>query len=249
LPALAADLVRHRVAAIAATGTPAALAAKAATSTIPIVFTAAVDPIAAGLVGSLSRPSGNATGVSQYLTVLGGKRLDLLHELIPRAAVIGMLVNPEFPDAESQAKEVREAAHMFGHRVHVVHASSESDINRAFESLVQLQVGALLVASDVLFVSQRDQLVALAARYGIPSIYPLREFVLAGGLMSYGPDTGDGYRQAGTYVGRILKGAKPGDLPVVQPIKFELLINLNTAKALALTVPDRLLALADGVIE
>jgi putative ABC transport system substrate-binding protein len=248
LPALAADLVRRQVAVMAATSTPAALAAKAATSTIPIVFTAAADPVAVGLVESLSRPSGNATGVSGYFSPLGAKRLELLHELVPNAA-IGILVNPTYPDAESQSKDVQEAAHMIGQEVHVVNASSEGELNAVFAPLVQLKAGILLVTADAFFLSRRDQLVALAARHSIPTLYWAREFVLAGGLMSYGPDIGDGYRQAGVYAGRILKGAKPGDLPVVQPTKFELIINLNTAKALGLAVPDRLLALADEVVE
>jgi putative tryptophan/tyrosine transport system substrate-binding protein len=249
LPALAADLVRRQVAVMAATSTPAALAAKAATSTIPIVFTAAADPVAVGLVESLSRPNGNATGVSGYFSPLGAKRLELLHELVPNAAVIGVLVNPTYPDAESQSKDVQEAARLFGQEGHVVNASSEGELNAAFALLVQHKAGVLLVTADAFFLSHRDQLVALAARHSIPALYWAREFVLAGGLMSYGPDIGDGYRQAGVYAGRILKGAKPGDLPVVQPTKFESVINLTTAKALGLAVPDRLLALADEVIE
>jgi len=249
LTALADDLIRRQVTVIAATGTPAALAAKAATSTIPIVFTAGVDPIAAGLIGSFNRPSGNLTGVNNYLSALWGKRLELLHELVPNAAVIGMLVNPNFPDAESQAKDVKEAARIIGQHVHIVNASSESDIDSAFATLVRLRVGALLVASDAFFLSHRDQIVALAARHALPTIYSVREFVFAGGLMIYAPDLRDGYRQAGIYVGQILKGAKPSDLPVVQPTKFDFVINLRTAKALGLQIPDRLLALADEVIE
>ena len=234
---------------IAATSTPAALAAKAATSVIPIVFTAALDPVAAGLVASLNRPGGNVTGVNNYLSDLGAKRLELLGELIPHSAVLGMLVNPTYPDAESQSKDVMEAARTMGRQVHVVNATSESDFDRAFATLVQLHADGLLVTTDTVFLSRRDQLVALAARHAIPTIYFGRAFVLAGGLISYASDLGDGYRQAGIYFGRILKGAKPADLPVMQPTKFELFINLKTAKALGLQIPDRLLALADEVIE
>jgi ABC-type uncharacterized transport system substrate-binding protein len=249
LPEMAADLVRRRVAVIAATTTPAALAAKAATLTIPIVFTAGIDPVAVGMVSSLNRPGGNATGVSLYLGDLAAKRLQLLHELVPTASVIGMLVNPNLPDAGSQLKDVQEAALAVGQEVHPVPAGSEDDFIGAFERLVELNVGALLVALDVLFISRRDQLVALVARRAIPAIYPLNEFVLAGGLMSYAPSNLVGYRQAGIYTGRILGGAKPGDLPVVQPTKFDLIINLKIAKALGIEVPPTLLARADEVIE
>jgi putative ABC transport system substrate-binding protein len=250
LPALATDLVHRRVSVIAGTTTPAALAAKAATSRIPIVFTTAVDPIAAGLVVSLNRPGGNATGVNNYVSALGAKRLELLHELVPNAAVIGMLVeNPIYPDAQSQWKDVKEAARITGQQVHAVNVSSDGDFNSAFVTLVGLNVRALLVAPDILFLTRRDQLVKLAARHGIPAIYSQREFVLAGGLIGYGPNVGDGYRQAGIYTGRILKGDNPSNLPVMQPTKFELIINLGTAKALGLEIPPKVLALADEVIE
>jgi putative ABC transport system substrate-binding protein len=249
LPALVGDLVSRQVTVMAATTTPAALAAKRATSSIPIVFAMGADPIAIGMVDSLSRPSGNVTGINNYMSDLGAKRLELVRELIPGAAVIGMLVNPNFPDAESQAKDMKEAARKFGQQVDVVNANSESDFNPAFATLVQQRARALVVTIDPFFLSRREQLVALAARHKIPAIYFAPEFVSAGGLMSYASNIADGYRQAGIYVGRILKGAKPGDLPVVQPTKFDLIINLKTAKALGLTVPDKLLALADEVIE
>jgi putative tryptophan/tyrosine transport system substrate-binding protein len=249
LRVLATDLVDHRVTVMAATSTPAALAAKAATSTIPIVFTTAADPIAVGLVDSMSRPSGNATGVNIYVSRLGAKRLELLRELVPNAAVIGMLVNPNFPDAESQSKDVKDAARTLGRQVHAVNANSESDFIRAFSTFIEMKADALLVSTDGLFLSRREQLVALAARHKIPAIYFVRDFVLAGGLMSYGADIADGYRHAGIYVGQILKGTKPGDLPVMQPTKFDLVINLKTAKVLGLSVPLTLQASADEVIE
>ena len=249
LTALAADLVRRQVTVIAATTTPAALAAKTATSAIPIIFTAAADPVAAGLVTSLNRPSGNATGVTNYLTDLGAKRLDLLRELVPKATTIGMLVNPNYPDIESQRKDLEEAARRYGQQVHVVNAASVDDFDTVLATLVQLNASALLVSPDALFLSRRDRLVGLVAHYGLPAVYPQREFVVVGGLMSYAASVAEGYRQAGIYVGRVLKGAVPADLPVVQPSKFDLFINLKTAKTLGLTIPPSLLALADEVIE
>src|SRR5262249_17828763 len=247
--ALAADLVRRRVTVIAATTTPAALAAKAATSGIPIVFTSAADPVTAGLVASLSRPGGNATGVTNYLTDLGSKRLELLRELVPKATTIGMLVNPNYPDIDSQRKDVNEAARRYGQQVHVVNAASVDDFDKVLATLVQLNASALLVSPDALFLSRRDRLVGLVAHYGLPAVYPQREFVAVGGLMSYAASVTEGYRQAGIYVGRVLKGALPADLPVVQPSKFDLFINLKTAKAFGLQVPEKLLAIADEVIE
>jgi putative tryptophan/tyrosine transport system substrate-binding protein len=249
LPALAADLVSRNIAVIAATTTPAALAAKAATSTIPIVFTTTVDPVVDGLVDRLNRPSGNATGVYFLIAALEAKRAELVHELVPTATAIALLVNPDFPGAEAQSREMREAAHSLGLELHILKAGTEGSLDAAFAALVRERAGALVVASDTFFFSRREQLVALAARHAIAAIYFAREFVSAGGLASYSPDVGGGYRQAGIYIGRILKGAKPADLPVVQPTKFELAINLKTSKALGLRVPDRLLALADEVIE
>jgi ABC-type uncharacterized transport system substrate-binding protein len=237
LPGMAADLVRRQVTVIAATTTPAALAAKAATATIPIIFETAGDPIRLGLVASLNRPGRNITGVTQLSSELVSKRLGLLHDLIPTATIIGLLVNPTDPRAETQTRDMQEAAHALGLQIHVLNASTEGQINTAFANLAQLRAGALLVGTGELFRRRPEQLAALAARQGVPVIYQYREFVAAGGLISYGASLTDAYRLAGNYTGRILKGEKPADLPVLQPTKFELVINLKTAKALGLEVP------------
>jgi len=250
LAKLADDLVRREVAIIAAiSGTPAALAAKAATTTIPIVFGNGGDPLTSGLVASISRPTGNMTGVTFYSVALAGKRLELIRALVPTALAIGFLVNRNNPAEESEIKDAEVAARAHGIGLHVLNITSEPDIDAAFTTLLEARANALLVGSDPVFVDLSSKLVELTARHAVPTVYYAREFAEAGGLMSYGSRQNDTYRQAGIYVGKILQGAKPSDLPVMQPTKFEFVINLKTAKALGLQIPDKLLALADEVIE
>jgi putative ABC transport system substrate-binding protein len=250
LPDLAADLVHSRVEVIATSGgDTVAGAAKGAAPVIPIVFTSGGDPVARGFVASLSRPGGNMTGVALLVVELVPKRLELVRELVPNAAGIGALINPKNTNAGRNLTALQEAARVKGVQLHIVEASAESDFEKAFASLASLQAGALVVGADPFFTARRAQIVALAAQHSLPTIYEWREFVDAGGLISYGPSLAGVYRQIGTYVGRILDGKKPADLPVEQPTKFELVINLNTAKALGLTIPQIILARADELIE
>jgi putative ABC transport system substrate-binding protein len=250
LPELAADLARRQVAVLFVGGGPAAIrAAQSATSTIPIVFVTGDDPLRHGVVANLSRPGGNATGVSFFTTAVASKRVELLRDLVPNASSIAYLVNPANPEAEPETKDVSAAARRLGFELHVLNASSEREIDAAFATLIQLRAGALLTGSDPFLFSRGAQIAALAIRHAVPAIFVSRENVVAGGLASYGTSIPDAYRQAAIYVGRILKGAKPADLPVVEPTKFELVLNLNTAKALGLDVPLQLQQLADEVIE
>ena len=249
LPEFMADLIKRKVAVIMAGGPPAALAAKAATSTVPVVFTTGDNPVQTGLVTSLGRPGRNVTGVHVLFTELESKKLGLLRDVVPQADVVAALVNQTRPVAGSQTAELQAAAQKFGQRIQIIHAATEQDLEPAFASMVQLKVRALLVAADPFFNARRDQIVSLASRHAIPAIYEQRSFVAAGGLMSYGTNLADAYRQAGLYTGRILKGEKPADMPVVQSTKFELVLNLKTAKALALNVPSGLLTIADEIIE
>jgi putative ABC transport system substrate-binding protein len=249
LPGLAADLVRRQVAVIVASGGAAALAAKAATSTVPIVFVTPLDPVAYGLVASLNRPGGNATGMSYLTSVLGGKRLEFLRQLVPAATSIAVLVSPGTPVTEALLRDLQAGAGTLGLHIHVATVTSERDLEEAFATIASQRPSALIVGSDPLFTARSVQIAALAARHALPAIYTTREFAESGGLMAWGTSLAEQYRLAGIYAGKILKGAKPADMPVHQPTKYELVLNLKTAKALGLDVPTTLLALADEVIE
>jgi putative tryptophan/tyrosine transport system substrate-binding protein len=249
LPRLAADLVGRHVSAILAGGPPAVVAAKAATTTIPIVFTSGGNPIELGFVSSLSQPGGNVTGVSFLNNELGGKRLELLRELVPAATSVGFLANPTRPSFQSEVKDAQQAAQALGVKLIILNASTEAEIDTAFAEFSRQGIAALLVGTDAFFLTRRDQIVALANRLRVATMYNVREFVVAGGLISYAPSVAEVYRQAGIYVAKILKGANPADLPVLQPTKFGLVINLKTAKALGLTVSNQMQLLADEVIE
>jgi ABC-type uncharacterized transport system substrate-binding protein len=249
LPALAADLVRRRVAVIATGGNRPALAAKAATATIPIVFSTSADPVRLGLVASLSRPGGNLTGVTSLTTEVGPKRLELLHEAVPAATLIGLLLNPTNPQNEAFLRDQQAAARILGVQLHVLYASAERDFDAAFATLVQLRAGGLVIGPDAFVNSRTEQLAALALRHAVPTSFQGRDGAAAGGLMSYGGSITEAIRLAGVYTGRILKGEKPADLPVQQATKFEMILNLKTAKALDLTVPTSTLLRADEVIE
>jgi putative ABC transport system substrate-binding protein len=249
LPQMAADLIGRNIAVILAGGPPAARAAKNATSTVPIVFTSGDDPIRADLVSSLNHPGGNITGVHIFFTGLEAKKLGLLRDIIPQGGPVAALVNPSFPTVDIQTAELRSAAKALGQDIQIVNATNEQELDAAFASMAQSRINALLVGADPFFASRRDQIVSLASRHAIPAVYEQRAFTTAGGLMSYGTNITDAYRQAGVYAGRILRGEKPGNLPVVQSTKFEFVVNLKTAKALGLTFPAGILAIADEVIE
>jgi putative ABC transport system substrate-binding protein len=249
LPALAKDLVGRKVAVIAANFLPAALAAKAATQTIPVVFLSGSDPIASGLVSSFNHPGGNVTGIAFLFTRLGPKNLELLHELLPDKTTVGVLVNPTNPNASSQVNDLQGAARSLGLQLAVFGASTPKEIDDAFGQLTEREIPGLVITADGFLISRQDQLVALSARHSVPTIYPLSQYVAAGGLMSYGASLSDAFRQTGRYVGRVLEGTPPSDLPVLQAANFEMVINLKTARALGLTVPQSLLARANEVIE
>jgi len=249
LPELASDLVARRPAVIVTQTLPAALAAKAATTKIPIVFVIGEDPVEVGLVQTLNRPGGNVTGLSNFMNLLAAKRLEVLSETVPNANALALLVNPNNPNADPDTKNLQAAAQALGRRIEVLRAASEGELETAFAAMMEQRLGALFVNIDSFFAAHADQIVALAARVRVPASYPLHHFVTAGGLMSYDANFTEAFRRAAIYVGRILKGEKPADLPVMQPTRFQLTINLRTAKGLGLTIPDKLLAIADEVIE
>jgi putative ABC transport system substrate-binding protein len=249
LPGLAADLVGRKPTVIATQTLPAALAAKAATSTIPIVFVIGEDPVKVGLVESFSRPGGNVTGITNFMNVLGAKRLELVSEAVPTAVVLGLLVNPTNPNAEADTRDLQIAAHALGRRLQMLTAGTDQEIETAFAAAVEQKVGAMFINIDSFLFGRRQQIAALAARHMIPTVHPFREYVAVGGLMSYGASSASAWRQSGTYVGKILKGAKPADLPVLQPTKFDLVINLKAARALGLEIPPTLVARADELID
>jgi len=249
LPALAADLVGQSPTVVVTQTLPAALAAKAATNTIPVIFVIGEDPIKVGLVGSLSRPGGNVTGITSFMNVLGAKRLELVSEIVPNVGVLGLLVNPSNPNAEADIRDLQVAAQSLGRQLQVLAAGTDQELETAFAAVAGQKIGALFVNIDSFLFARRQQIAALAARHRVPTIYPFREYVVAGGLMSYGASIVDAWRQSGIYVGRILKGTKPADLPVLQPAKFDLVINLKVAKALGIDIPPTVVARADEVIE
>jgi len=249
LPAMAAELVRRPVALLVAGSEPAALAAKAATSTIPIVFSVGTDPVKLGLVTSFNHPGGNATGMQMFTTMLEAKRLGLLHELVPRAQTLGILLNPNFTTAQNQLVDLQEAVKSIGLRLQVFRASNVTEIEAAYEAIARERIPAVMVAADAFFDTRREQLIALAARHAVPVMYQFREYAAAGGLMSYWIDLPDNYWHVGVYAGRVLRGTKPADLPVMQTTKFEFVINLKTAKALGVKISDNLISLADEVID